>query len=128
MMAFAVALAQPASAKGSAIAVCTKHQFHSFYQNSKSAKAAASSARADCTKIGIQKFQMSEKDAKECCKSGQSISNGCIALAIGQSSKAWGFYLERSKWRIPTVLKALKRCNKDYFDCQVKAATCVGNK
>lgn len=118
----------PAGAKGSAISFCPKHGFHSFYQNMKTKNIAINSAKNNCKKIGVQKFQMTEKDARACCARAVAISKGCVAIATGQGSKEWRYYQAYGKWRIPTVLKALKSCEKDYFDCQVKMTTCVGRK
>lgn len=117
-----------ALANGSAIALCPAHGFHSFYQNMKTKSIAIAKATDDCRRIGIQKFQMKDKDARACCRTVVSISKGCVAIATGQGNKKQLYYKAYGSHRIPTVLKALKFCEKDYFDCQVKMTTCVGGR
>lgn len=118
-----------ATAKGSAIVACAKHQFHAFYQNMKTRKIARDKAMDVCTRIGIEKFQMTKDAAQACCaRTVRTISSGCVAMASGLSDKKKQLYFAQDKRRISTVLRALETCEKDYFDCQVKVVTCVGTR
>lgn len=118
----------PVHAQGSAIVMCKKKGFHAFYQNMKSKSVAAARARQDCIQIGVQKFQLTRTAATACCTVTRSISTGCLAMAEGNTAAKREYYFASGTWRIETVLAALKKCERDYFDCQVKATTCVGNK
>lgn len=118
-----------ALARGSAISACAKHHFHAFYQNMKTQKIARDKALDVCTRIGIDKFQMTRTAARACCAGTvRTIASGCVALASGLSDKQKQFYFARARRRIAAVLEALTVCGKDYFDCQVKVVTCVGNR